>query len=94
MLEGVKQTKISKDSRLPIMLELLTKIIDKLSSICFYSYEALLFVTSFTFAFQGFLLVGEIVYTKPGQVHQIITLKDVTILKVGDLQSIKVRINH
>lgn len=54
MLEGVKQTKSSKDSRLPIMLELLTKIIDKLSSICFYSYEALLFATSFILHFKVF----------------------------------------
>jgi hypothetical protein len=94
MLEGMKRTKSSKDSRLPITLELLTKIIDKLSSICFSSYEALLFAPAFTFAFHGFLRVGEIVYTKPGQAHQIIGLKDVTVVKVDDLQSIKVRINH
>jgi len=53
-----------------------------------------LFATAFTFAFHGFLRVEEIVYTKPGQAHQIIGLKDVTVVKVGDLQSIKVRINH
>ena len=94
MLEGMKRTKSSKDARLPITLELLTKIIDKLSSICFSSYEALLFATSFTFAFHGFLRVGEIVCTKSGPAHQIIGLKDVTVVKVGDLQSIKVRINH
>jgi hypothetical protein len=86
MLEGMKRTKNSKDSRLPITLELLTKIIDKLSSIGFSSYEALLFATVFTFAFHCFLQVG--------QAHQIIGLKDVTVVKVGDLQSIKVRINH
>jgi hypothetical protein len=94
ILEVMKRTKSLKDSRLPITLELLTKIIDKLSSICFSSYEALLFATTFTFAFHGFLRVGEIVYTKPGQAHQIIGLKDVTVVKVGDLQSMKVRINH
>ena len=86
--------KSSKDYRIPITLELLTKIIDKLSPICFSSYEALLFATVFTFAFHGFLRVGEIVYTKPGQAHQIIGLKHVTVVIVGDLQSIKVRINH
>jgi hypothetical protein len=53
-----------------------------------------LFATVFTFAFHGFLRVGEIVYTKPGQAHQIVGLKDVTVVIVGDLQSIKVRINH
>ena len=94
MLEGMKRTKSSKDYIIPITLEYLTKIIDKLSSICFSSYEALLFATAFTFAFHGFLRVGEIVYTKPGQAHQIIGFKDVTEVKVGDLQSIKVRINH
>lgn len=41
-----------------------------------------------------FSRVGEIAYTKPGQAHQIIGLKDVTVVIVGDLQSIKVRINH
>lgn len=94
MLEDMKRTKSSKDYIIPITLEYLTKIIDKLSSICFSSYEALLFATAFTFAFHGFLRVGEIAYTKPGQAHQISGLKDVTVVIVGDLQSIKVRINH
>jgi hypothetical protein len=61
MLEGMKRKKSSKDYRIPITLELLTKLIDKLSSICFSSYEALLFATAFTFAIHGFLQVGEIV---------------------------------
>jgi hypothetical protein len=54
----------------------------------------LIWPTAFTFAFHGFLRVGEIVYTKPGPAHQIIGLQDVTFVKVGDLQSIKVLINH
>jgi hypothetical protein len=60
------------------------KLENYLSQLC----KCLLYLT------HGFLRVGEIAYTKPGQAHQIIGLKDATVVIVGDLQSIKVRINH
>lgn len=94
MLEGMKRTQNTKDVRLPITLELLTSIIAKLPSICFSSYEALLFATAFSVAFHGFLRIGEIVFTKMSQTHQIIGVKDARVIQEKNHQSIEVRLRH
>lgn len=94
MLEGMKRLKGTKDVRLPITLELLTNIIDKLPSVCFSAYEALLFAAAFSLAFHGFLRIGEIVYTKAGQVRQIICVQDVKLHSLKNQQSIRIHITH
>lgn len=90
MLEGLRRTRSSKDMRLPITSELLNKIIDKLPSGCFSLYETWLFAA----AFHGFLRVGEIVYTKLGQLQQIVSLNDAQILCEGKDQFIRLRLQH
>lgn len=60
MLEGIRRSRVGKDIRLPITQPLLTKIVAKLHSVCFSTYEALLFKAAFTLAFHGFMRVGEI----------------------------------
>ncbi len=94
MLEGLKRSKNTTDQRLPITSELLFKISNVLSSVCSSSYETLLFTTAFSLAFHGFLRVGEIVYTKLGQEHQILSLNDVHILEEGGSQFIRLHLKH
>lgn len=94
MLEGLRRTKGAKDQRLPITAEILTKIINKLSSICSSLYETRLFTAAYTLAYHGFLRVGELVYTKQGQTHQILSLDNVQILKDGNFQFIRLHLQH
>ena len=64
MLEGLKRSKKSKDTRLPISEKLLLRIINRLEAICSSKYEADLFASAFSLAFYGLLRVGEIVLNK------------------------------
>ncbi|XP_061185480.1 uncharacterized protein LOC133193532 [Saccostrea echinata] len=59
MLEGMKRERHSKDTRLPITIQLLYKLINTLPIVCTSSYEASLFSAAFSLAFFGFLRVGE-----------------------------------
>ena len=60
LIEGMKRkTPRKKDLRMPISLDLLTKLIGALSYICQSSYETKLFASAFSLAFFGLLRVGE-----------------------------------
>lgn len=83
MLEGMKRSKIVKDIRLPITLDLLNRIINQLPVICCSGYESTLFAAAFSVAYHGFFRVGEIAFTKPGQSHQILGIQDVNIIRKG-----------
>lgn len=94
MLEGLRRVKGTKDQRLPITLELLSNIVAKLPAVCSSLYETLLFSAAFTLAYHGFLRVGEIVYTKAGQLHQIVAISDVEILAGNNTQFIRLTLRH
>ena len=83
MLEGIKRSKIVKDIRLPIALDLLNRIINQLPVICSSGYESTLFAAAISVAYNGSFRVGEIAFTKPGQFHQILGLQDVNIIRKG-----------
>ena len=59
MLEGKKFGK-RRDRRIPVSLELLTKIVTSLHLICNSNNEALLFSAAFSLCFFALLQVGEI----------------------------------
>ena len=60
LIEGMKRKgPRNKDLRMPISLNLLTKLIGALSYICQSSYETQLFASAFSLAFFGLLRVGE-----------------------------------
>ncbi|XP_076114389.1 uncharacterized protein LOC143082555 [Mytilus galloprovincialis] len=94
MLEGLKRSKFSKDKRLPITSELLTRIIEKLPSVCYSAYESLLFAAAFSVAFHGFLRVGELVYTKLGQAQNIISIHGTQILWGAKGEFIRLHLTH
>ncbi|CAG2223357.1 unnamed protein product [Mytilus edulis] len=94
MLEGLKRSKFSKDKRLPITSELLTRIIEKLPLVCYSAYESLLFAAAFSVAFHGFLRVGELVYTKLGQAQNIISIHGTQILWGAKGEFIRLHLTH
>jgi hypothetical protein len=51
MLEGMKRSKIVKDIRLPIALDLLSRIINQLPVICCSGHESILFYAAFSVAY-------------------------------------------
>ncbi len=61
LLEGFRRLRPKQpDSRLPITLPMLHRILDSLIRICYSQYEVLCFQAAFTLAFFGFMRVGEI----------------------------------
>ena len=61
MPEGLKRVKKpQRDSRLPITLEILTKIVSVLPNICNSEYEATMFSSAFSSALFALLRVGEV----------------------------------
>ena len=81
MLEGMKRVKSrGTDSRLPITLDLLRKIVVILPKICCSNYESVLFTTAFVTAFFALLRVGEVTVANSKSVpNHTITHNDVTL---------------
>lgn len=77
LLEGMKRIRKSIDSRLPIPLSLLTRIVQILPAICYNSYEIRLFRAAYVLAFHGFLRVGEFSLSVGNSVHSILQVSDV-----------------
>lgn len=79
MLEGMKRVKSrGMDTRLPITLDLLRKILVILPKICSSNYESILFTTAFVTAFFAFLRVGEVTVSNSNSLpNHTIMIKDV-----------------
>ena len=92
MLQGMKRSKGSKDVRLPITFEILNKMLKRLPVVCSSPHEALLFEAAFSMAYHGFLRVGEIVFTKLGQEHNILGVNDAKIRTPNNSRVIDVHI--
>lgn len=80
-LEGIKRIQGGKrvDSRAPISLELLSKIVTSLEKVCNNKYESNLFSAVFSLAFHGLLRIGEITSTSKEYNCSGLRLADVTI---------------
>ena len=63
VLEGLRRQKRQNDTRLPITLQLLDRIIKILPNICTNTYETSLFSAAFALAYFALLRVGEVTYT-------------------------------
>ena len=75
--EGAKRGNKQADSRRPITMDILGKLVNSLSGLCSSSYEVLLFKASFCLAFFGFLRVGEITaVSKKGGVANVLSVED------------------
>ncbi|KAJ8307959.1 hypothetical protein KUTeg_014489 [Tegillarca granosa] len=80
LLEGLRRSGKSKDTRAPITLPILTQLPRALVCICFSSYEAKLFHAAFTLAFFGFLRVGEIALSNcKSNSSTVLSISDISI---------------
>lgn len=80
LLEGLRRSGKSKDTRAPITLPILTQLPKALVCICFSSYEAKLFHAAFTLAFFGFLRVGEIALSNcKSNSSTVLSISDISI---------------
>jgi len=76
LIDGIKRSKSpQKDSRLPITMELLVKILSVLPIVCSSHYESELFTAAYTLAYYGLFRVGELTVdsmgTKTGKSHTV-----------------------
>lgn len=71
VLQGLKRTNHTHDSRLPITKHLLQRIITILPSVCKDNYESSLFSSAFSIALYGLLRVSELTVT-PKQNHRVL----------------------
>ena len=76
LLRGVKLERKGNDSRLPITLSILTKVLSNLDMVAYSNFESCLFKASFSLAFFAFLRVGEITGGKPSR--HALCINDVT----------------
>ena len=71
LLQGMKRSNPSTDSRLPITLDILNILLPKLQIICKSMHEGALFKAAFTLAFST-LRIGEFALSKGNLPHRII----------------------
>lgn len=80
ILEGLKRSSnspgSSSDSRLPVTVSLLTKVVAILPAICTNLFESKLFKAAYCLAFFGVFRVGELTTTRACYVHRIISIGD------------------
>lgn len=75
----MQRTTLHKDTRLPITLQLLNKIIPTLQTVCNTIYETKLFTAAFTLAFHALLRIGEFTVSKGNTPATIIQFHDITM---------------
>lgn len=73
----MQRTTLHKDTRLPITLQLLNKIIPTLQTVCNTIYETKLFTAAFTLAFHALLRIGEFIVYKGNTPATIIHFHDI-----------------
>ena len=81
LLEGCRRLRPQADTRAPVTLGILEKILSVLASICYSHYETTLFKAVFVLAYYGLFRVSELVYTEKG--GQPLTAKDLLVENDG-----------
>ena len=69
MLKGYGRINRTLDSRLPITLPILVRIMQVSPTVCASQYQSYMFQAMCSMAFFGFLGIGEITVTKPQSIH-------------------------
>ena len=91
ILGGCCRSRTQTDTRAPISLELLTKICQTLSEICFNQYETFLFKAVFTLAYFGLLRVSELVFTGPMHADRPLQYDDVSYALSSKILFVQIR---
>jgi site-specific recombinase XerC len=77
--EGCKRQKCTGDSRCPITLPILQRLLQVLQGIYYNAYEVAMFKAAFTLAFFGFLRVGEFAKTPHVDIDRVLSIGDITL---------------
>ncbi|KAK6165293.1 hypothetical protein SNE40_022244 [Patella caerulea] len=91
-LESMKRGRGIGDSRLPVSITLLRKILMILPSVCADLYEVKLFRAAFTIAFFGLFKIGELTCSKGNDIDNILAVDDIVI--DSSLSVMKVTLRH
>lgn len=79
MVEGIRRASSRRDARLPISIDLLSRIVLSLPIICSSTYEAKLFSFTYVLTFFGLLRVGELTLTNKMSIEHIIQYNDIRL---------------
>ncbi|KAK3095954.1 hypothetical protein FSP39_021284 [Pinctada imbricata] len=79
LLEGFCRSNNRPDSRLPITLDILGRIIAVLPLVCTSNYEATLFSAACSLAFHAFLRVGEFTLAKGNSPTSVLSFSDISL---------------
>lgn len=66
LLEGCKRMRPQADTRAPVTLNILEKILTSVHLICYSQYESTMFKAAFSLAYYGLFRISELVYTHKG----------------------------
>lgn len=86
LLEGMRRDSKKHLARLPITVDLLNSIIEKLPLVCTNEYESNLFSAAYSIAFFGFFRVGEITVSGQKWIDRVVGMHDIHLnMKEGHL---------
>lgn len=91
ILEGCRRSRRQSDSRAPITLPILTKIVHALPHVCFSDYETKLFTAAYLLAYYGMLRVSEVVFTSQEQADKPLRLSDLVVEPGGQAIQVCIR---
>lgn len=92
LLEGCRRSRNTTDSRSPITLDILRKVLTSLTHCCHSNYETELFYATYSLAYFGLFRVSELVYTDENYKHRPLQLNDVVF--IDDYQSVMITIRQ
>lgn len=91
MLIGMQRLGKKEDSRKPITLQILSRLVSVLHHVCDSFYETQLFVSAFCLSFFGFLRIGEIAYVGKSSDYHVLDISDVVLDEKTCEVSVKIK---
>ena len=91
LLEGYRRKNKTKDSRLPITANILSRILQCLPNVCTNNYETKLFAAAYSTAYFGFFRVGEITSINEQTPGHAIQMEDVELDHMNRVVRIKLK---
>lgn len=79
MLNGMTRLDKKEDTRKPITMSILKRILSVLHTVCNSFYEAIMFKSAFSLAFFGFLRIGEISFVNKCTEQHIVNISDIEL---------------
>lgn len=84
LIDGAHRIAPTVDSRMPITIGVLNKLVNNLSVFITSNYELKCFKALYLFAFSAFARIGELIVTNENKVDAVIQLSDITVQYISD----------